>query len=161
MLSANEEYQSTNEELETSKEELQSFNEELHTVNNQLQHKIRELEDATNDLNNLLAGTDTATLFLGTNLCIKWFAPKTQALFSLLSTDVGRPIADFSRKFADENLLADADGIEDADTHRGRSLVRPQAVVSASHASLSNAGQSHRRRRHLVHGHHRQQACRG
>jgi two-component system, chemotaxis family, CheB/CheR fusion protein len=109
VTSMNEELQSTNEELETSKEELQSFNEELHTVNNQLQHKIRELEDATNDLNNLLAGTDTATLFLDTNLCIKWFAPKTQALFSLLSTDVGRPIADFSRKFADENLLADAE----------------------------------------------------
>jgi two-component system, chemotaxis family, CheB/CheR fusion protein len=100
VTSMNEELQSTNEELETSKEELQSFNEELHTVNNQLQHKIRELEDTTNDLNNLLAGTDTATLFLDMNLCIKWFAPKTKELFRLLSTDVGRPIADFSRKFA-------------------------------------------------------------
>jgi PAS domain S-box-containing protein len=109
VTSMNEELQSTNEELETSKEELQSFNEELHTVNNQLQHKIRELEDTTNDLNNLLAGTDTATLFLDMNLCIKWFAPKTKELFSLLSTDVGRPIADFSRKFADENLLPDAE----------------------------------------------------
>ena len=62
-------------------------------------------------MNNLLAGTDTATLFLDANLCIKWFAPKTKALFSLLSTDVGRPIVDFSRKFADENLLPDADTV--------------------------------------------------
>ena len=111
VTSMNEELQSTNEELETSKEELQSFNEELHTVNNQLQHKIRELEVTTDDLNNLLAGTDTATLFLDSNLCIKWFAPKTKELFSLVSADVGRPIRDFSRKFSDENLLPDAEGV--------------------------------------------------
>lgn len=111
VTSMNEELQSTNEELETSKEELQSFNEELHTVNNQLQHKIRELEVTTDNLNNLLAGTDTATLFLDSNLCIKWFAPKTKELFSLVSADVGRPIRDFSRKFSDENLLPDAEGV--------------------------------------------------
>ena len=106
--SMNEELQSTNEELETSKEEMQSFNEELHTVNSQLQHKIRELEDSTNDLNNLLAGTETATLFIDSALCIKWFAPGTQELFDLRSSDIGRPLDHFSRKFDDENLLPDA-----------------------------------------------------
>jgi two-component system, chemotaxis family, CheB/CheR fusion protein len=109
--SMNEELQSTNEELETSKEEMQSFNEELHTVNSQLQHKVHELEDSANDLNNLLAGTETATLFVDTNLCIKWFSPGTKELFNFIATDVGRPIGHFARKFDDKNLLSDADKV--------------------------------------------------
>ncbi|MHA6646259.1 PAS domain-containing protein [Mesorhizobium sp. A623] len=109
--SMNEELQSTNEELETSKEELQSFNEELNTVNSQLQHKIGELERATNDLNNLLAGSDTATLFLDDKFRIAWFAPATKELFDLVSSDIGRPIAHFARKFADANLLPDAETV--------------------------------------------------
>jgi len=41
VLSANEELQSTNEELETAKEELQSTNEELTTLNEELQNATR------------------------------------------------------------------------------------------------------------------------
>ena len=109
--SMNEELQSTNEELETSKEGLQSFNEELNTVNSQLQHKIGELESATNDLDNLLAGSETATLFLDTNFRIRWFAPATRDLFDFVAGDIGRPISHFARKFADENLLQDAETV--------------------------------------------------
>ena len=93
------------------KRSLQSFNEELNTVNNQLQHKIGELEAATNDLNNLLAGSETATLFLDDKFRIKWFAPATKELFDLVSSDIGRPIAHFARKFSDENLLPDAETV--------------------------------------------------
>ncbi|MGH7100781.1 MAG: chemotaxis protein CheB [Acetobacteraceae bacterium] len=106
--SMNEELQSTNEEVESSKEELQSFNEELNTINTQLQHKITELESATNDLNNLLAGSDTATLFLENDLRIKWFSPATQKLFDFVASDIGRSISHFARKFTDDNLLSDA-----------------------------------------------------
>ena len=109
--SMNEELQSTNEELETSKEEMQSFNEELHTVNSQLQHNVRELEDSANDLNNLLAGTETATLFVDANLCVKWFSPGTEELFNFIPSDIGRPISHFARKFDDENLLPDAEKV--------------------------------------------------
>ncbi len=109
--SMNEELQSTNEELETSKEELQSFNEELNTVNSQLQHKIGELETTTNDLNNLLAGSDVATLFLDEKLRIRWFAPATKELFDFVASDIGRPIAHLARKFADENLLLDVETV--------------------------------------------------
>ena len=110
-ISMNEELQSANEELETSKEEMQSFNEELNTVNSQLQHKIGELERTTNDLNNLLAGSETATLFLDDKLAITWFAPATRELIDLQSTDIGRPIAHFARKFTDEMLLQDAETV--------------------------------------------------
>ncbi len=109
--SMNEELQSTNEELETSKEEMQSFNEELHTVNSQLQSNIRELEDSTNDLNNLLAGTETATLFVDTKLCIKWFTPGTKDLFDFMASDIGRPLQHFAMKFDDGSLLTDVDKV--------------------------------------------------
>ncbi|MFN4271356.1 MAG: chemotaxis protein CheB [Aliihoeflea sp.] len=109
--SMNEELQSTNEELETSKEELQSFNEELNTVNSQLQHKISELETTTNDLNNLLAGSEVATLFLDEKCCIRWFAPATRELFDFVASDIGRPIAHLAKKFTDENLLRDVETV--------------------------------------------------
>lgn len=109
--SMNEELQSTNEELETSKEELQSFNEELHSVNSQLQHKISEADETSNDLANLLSGTEIATVFLDTDLRIKWFSPATKQLLELVLSDIGRPIGHFARKFADEKLLSDADAV--------------------------------------------------
>lgn len=108
VTSMNEELQSTNEELETSKEELQSFNEELHTVNNQLQHKIEELEETTDHLNNLLSGTDLATVFLDSDLRIKWFSPASMELLDLVASYIGRPISHFTLKVADESLLHDA-----------------------------------------------------
>jgi two-component system CheB/CheR fusion protein len=111
VTSMNEELQSTNEELETSKEELQSFNEELHTTNHQLQHKIQELEGLTDDLNNLLAGSRIATVFLDDERRIKWFSPASQELFDLMATDVGRPLSHFALKFADAALLTDADAV--------------------------------------------------
>ena len=111
--SMNEELQSTNEELETSKEELQSFNEELHSVNSQLQHKVQELDEASNNLENLLSGTNLATLFLNTDLCIKWFSPASRTLLELVSTDIGRPLAHFALKIADDDLLRDAKTVLD------------------------------------------------
>lgn len=108
VTSMNEELQSTNEELETSKEELQSFNEELQTVNSQLQHKIQELEDATDTLNNLLAGGEIAMVFLDTNLCIRWFSPACKEVLELTVSDFGRPVTNFTWKVADEALLHDA-----------------------------------------------------
>ncbi|MFN3525586.1 MAG: PAS domain-containing protein, partial [Paracoccus sp. (in: a-proteobacteria)] len=110
-ISVNEELQSINEELETSKEELQSFNEELNTVNSQLQYKIGELETTTNDLNNLLAGSETATLFLDEEFRIRWFAPATRDLFDFVASDIGRPIAHLARKFKDDHLLRDVETV--------------------------------------------------
>jgi two-component system CheB/CheR fusion protein len=107
-LSVNEEYLSSNEELETSKEELQSLNEQLTTLNHQLQEAFDRQRDATNDLQNVMNSSDVATLFLDTDLNIRFFTPATTSLFRLIASDIGRPLADFTPHFVDENILRDA-----------------------------------------------------
>jgi two-component system CheB/CheR fusion protein len=92
MQSVNEELQSTNEELETAKEELQSVNEELSTVNTELNVKVEDLSRANNDMNNLLAGTGIATVFVDHQLCIMRFTPSASQLINLIPGDVGRPV---------------------------------------------------------------------
>jgi PAS domain S-box-containing protein len=89
--SANEELQSTNEELETSKEELQALNEELVTVNAELQGTVEELDQSNSDMENLLASSEIATIFLDRQLIIKRFSPAMAAIFNLIPADVGRP----------------------------------------------------------------------
>jgi len=107
-LAVNEEFQSTNEELLTSKEELQSLNEELTALNSQLQETLERQRTTSNDLQNVLFSTDVATLFLDTELNIRFFTPATKLLFRIIPSDVGRPLEDFSSLSADSALLSDA-----------------------------------------------------
>jgi two-component system CheB/CheR fusion protein len=110
-MSMNEEYQTTNEELETSKEELQSLNEELTAHNSQLQETLDRHKAIANDLENILNSADVATLFLDENLKIRFFTPAAKSLFSVIASDIGRPLADLARHFANETLLAEARGV--------------------------------------------------
>ncbi len=107
-LSVNEEYQSTNEELLTSKEEMQSLNEELTALNGQLQETLERQRTTSNDLQNVLYSTDVATLFLDTQFNIRFFTPATRSLFSVIPSDVGRPLADLNSLAADNMLATDA-----------------------------------------------------
>ncbi|MEO9215098.1 MAG: chemotaxis protein CheB [Rhodanobacter sp.] len=107
-LSVNEEAQSTNEELLTSKEELQSLNEELTALNGQLQETLEQQRTTSNDLQNVLNSTDVATIFLDTDLHIRFYTPATKALFSVIPGDIGRPLADLQSLATDAELLADA-----------------------------------------------------
>jgi two-component system CheB/CheR fusion protein len=110
-LSVNEEHQATNEELLASKEELQSLNEELTALNSQLQETLERQRTTANDLQNVLYSTDVATLFLDTDLNIRFFTPATRLLFNVIAGDIGRPLADLSSRAADDALLADARGV--------------------------------------------------
>jgi len=109
VMSVNEELRCSNEELETAKEELQSLNEELNTVNAQLEGKVSELERTTNDLDNLLTSTNIATIFLDTSFRVRRFTPAATRLFSLVPTDVDRPIVDIAQRCEDPELLRDAE----------------------------------------------------
>ena len=108
LQSLNEEYRSTTEELETSKEELQSINEELQTVNQELRSKFEELKRAHADLENLMAATDVATLFLRPDLRIRWFTPQLGEIFNIKSRDIGRPIGDLTHVLDYDTLEDDA-----------------------------------------------------
>jgi len=130
MQSVNEELQSSNEEMETSKEELQSVNEELATVNAELQSKVIDLSRANNDMNNLLAGTGIATVFVDHQLRILRFTPAASGIINLIAGDVGRPVAHIVTNLVDyTRLVADVQSVLD-------SLV-PREVEVMSHDDRS------------------------
>lgn len=104
----NEELRSATEELETSREELQSINEELTTVNQELKSKVDELAHANSDLHNLMGATEIATIFLDRALHIMRFTPPAMDLFSLIPTDVGRPLGHLQHRLNYPGLLVDA-----------------------------------------------------
>ncbi|HEY8226045.1 MAG TPA: CheR family methyltransferase [Pyrinomonadaceae bacterium] len=107
----NEELRSAAEELETSKEELQSVNEELTTVNQELKIKIEELSQANNDFTNLMNSTDIGTIFLDRALHIKLFTPRARDAFNLISSDIGRSLADITHKLKHHELIADLEEV--------------------------------------------------
>lgn len=108
LQSSNEELQSSNEELETSREELQSVNEELSTVNAELEAKNEELSNANNDIINLMASTQIATIFLNNDLRIKGFTPSVTEIINLIKSDIGRPVADIVPKLEYPDMINDA-----------------------------------------------------
>jgi len=103
----NEELRSATEELETSKEELQSVNEELVTVNYELKVKVEETGKANDDLNNLIASTDIATIFVDRAMCIKRFTPRAADIFSIIATDIGRSLLDITHRLEYDHLADD------------------------------------------------------
>jgi two-component system CheB/CheR fusion protein len=113
LMSANEELQSTNEELNASKEELQSLNEELVTLNAEHQAKLEEQSKTVSDLNNVLASTEIATIFLDNDLRIKGYTPSATKVINLIKTDIGRPVSDIVSNLEHEDLLRDAKGVLD------------------------------------------------
>lgn len=107
----NEELRSATEELETGREELQSINEELSTVNQEMKSKMDELARANSDLQNLMASTSIATVFLDRQLRITRFTPSAAHIFNMIPGDVGRPLADLKGKLEYPSLIADAEGV--------------------------------------------------
>jgi len=103
----NEELVSTTEELETSKEELQSINEELITVNHELKTKVEETGKINDDLQNLIGSTEIATLFVDRGLRIKRYTPRVAEIFSVIPSDVGRPLLDISHRLDYDDLARD------------------------------------------------------
>ena len=108
LQSVNEELRSTLEELETSKEELQSSNEELQTVNQENRQKVEELGQLTSDLQNLMAATEIATLFLDRELRILRVTPRTRELLNIRTSDHGRPFTELRHRLGDDLLEQDA-----------------------------------------------------
>ncbi len=104
LQSTNEELQSTNEEAISAKEELQSLNEELMTVNLELREKSDQLTEVNNDMTNLLNSSQIATVFVDNDLQVKRFTPAATAVFHLVPSDEGRPLAHIRSRLRYEGL---------------------------------------------------------
>ena len=107
----NEELRSASEELETSREELQSINEELTTVNLEMRSKVEELAHANSDLQNLMASTSIATIFLDRDLAVTRYTPTAADIFYLVPTDPGRPLAHVKLRLDYPELIPDAERV--------------------------------------------------
>jgi len=78
----------------------------------------------SDDLENILYSIDVATLFLDTDLNIRFFTPATQSLFSFGSGDIGKPLAKFHSLAADDTLLLDARTVLKTDVPIEREIKR-------------------------------------
>ncbi|MCB1189030.1 MAG: PAS domain-containing protein [Leptospiraceae bacterium] len=105
LQATNEELLASNEELQSTNEELQSTNEELYTVNSEYQGKIIELTKLSNDIDNLINGTKIASLFLDRELKIRRYTPEVVKLFSIIQTDLNRPLSHIRSKLIKEDDL--------------------------------------------------------
>jgi two-component system CheB/CheR fusion protein len=103
----NEELRSATEELETSKEELQSMNEELVTVNYELKMKVEERGHINDDLQNLIASSEIATVFVTRGMHIKRYTPHASSLFNLIPSDIGRSLFDITSRLDYPELASD------------------------------------------------------
>ncbi len=93
---SNEELKSSNEELRSIVEELQSANEELETSKEEIQAGMEALSRARSDLQNLLDGTQIATIFLDSNGKINSFTPTVTNIYNVKEGDIGRPLSDIT-----------------------------------------------------------------
>nr|WP_246151947.1 CheR family methyltransferase [Rubripirellula reticaptiva] len=132
METANEELKSSNEELLSMNEELQSANEELETSKEEIRAGSDATARANADLENLLRSTRIATVFLDEQLNIRSFTPAIGDIYSLISTDVGRPLERFVPLVRDMPPLPDPESIQ-----------RGQAV---EHTVVAESGKSYIRR---------------
>jgi two-component system CheB/CheR fusion protein len=78
------------------------------TVNAELRTKNEELSHTTDDMKNLLNGTEVATIFLDNLLHIKSFTPSITQFVNLIQSDTGRSIGDIALNLRDEDLVKDS-----------------------------------------------------
>ncbi len=111
---SNEELQASNEELLAANEELQSTNEELHSVNEELysvnaehEQRIKDLNRVSGDLKNLIQATEIGTIFLNSQLQVRFFTPAIRQVLNLLPQDIDRDIRHITSRLTSGELFAD------------------------------------------------------
>ncbi|MGV8916566.1 MAG: response regulator [Pseudomonas sp.] len=92
----------------TVAENLNARNEELQALNQALEQRLEQQSNRSEVLQTVLHSTGVATLFLDSDLNIRFFTPATQSLFNIIQGDIGRPLADLCSLATAGDLLADA-----------------------------------------------------
>lgn len=87
---------------------LQALNADLEALNSQLQDRAERHREMATDLQNVLNSTDVATLCLDADLRIRFFTPAARAIFRMIPSDVGRPLADLAAVAQEDDLAAEA-----------------------------------------------------
>jgi two-component system CheB/CheR fusion protein len=103
-----EELRASNEELDARNRELQSANEELKTVSQQLGMHLEASARAHDDLSNLIASSDVATLFVDRSMRILRYTPRIASLFNIIPSDIGRPLTHITSRLDNPCLAEDA-----------------------------------------------------
>lgn len=149
-----QELETANEELKSSNEELLSMNEELHSANEELESSKEDVQASNDalgrinsDLENLLRSTDIATIFLDRCGNIRGFTPAITTVYGLISSDVGRPLAQLNPLAVDmpplpplDVLTAGDHGVEDTvQTLDGRWYIRRALAYSSPDRSCDGS----------------------
>ena len=77
---------------EDSIEDLQCFNEELQSVNQELKSKLKEVSSAYTDLENLMAATNVATLFVDRDCRVARYTPRLCQIFNITARELHQPV---------------------------------------------------------------------
>jgi two-component system CheB/CheR fusion protein len=91
-----------------SNDDLQSLNRKLTVLNDQLRATVERQRARCRNLRNILDSTEMPTLVLDADLNIRFFTLAGKSPFTVVASDVGRPLADLSRRVEDDDLLPDA-----------------------------------------------------
>jgi two-component system, chemotaxis family, CheB/CheR fusion protein len=73
-----------------------------------MKSKMEEVASANSDLQNLMASTSIATVFLDRELAVTRYTPTAAHIFNLIPGDIGRPLAHLKHRLDYPNLIADA-----------------------------------------------------
>ena len=115
MRTAHEELQSMVEELRAANQTLearlaaqQSADADCRAVLGELQGRLDEATRRNDDLSNLIASSDVATLFLDRAMRIQRYTPRVASLFNVIPADIGRPLAHITNRLGRPQLADEA-----------------------------------------------------
>lgn len=106
LLTTVDELRAATDALLEDRETLQSANLELAAINGELQARIEATARAHDDLVNLIASSDVATVFLDRAMRIERYTPRFADIFNVIPADVGRALTDITDQL-DVRGLAD------------------------------------------------------
>ena len=98
------------------------MNEELGAVNQELKNKVEETAAINNDLQNFMASTDIAVLFVDRDKRVLRFTAPARDLFNLIPADLGRPLLDLNHRLDYPEMTGDLDAVFETLTLREREI---------------------------------------